>query len=77
MEPARAAVEAGAYAGVSTLALTLSSDEVGFAVSIIGALLGAVVWLVRLEGRINIQSVLLERIDKRVERMAEKIEALE
>jgi len=73
----RALGEAGAYAGVSAFALTMTSEEVGLAVTIIGALLGGVIWLVRLEGRINTLTVVLERVDTRTEKLADKMGVVE
>lgn len=49
----RAAVEGiGAVAGV-VFAISITPEEISIAIAVITAALGVVVWLVRLEGRIN------------------------
>jgi hypothetical protein len=73
----RALTEVGAYAGVSAFALTMTTAEVGIAVTVVGGVIGIVVWLVRLEGRINLQGAVLERVDKRTERLAEHMGVVE
>lgn len=66
----RVALEFAGWAGVSTVALTVSTEEVALVVSLGGLLLGAVVWLVRLEGRINMLTAILERVEQHVEVLA-------
>lgn len=67
---ARAAIEALGAAGISVIALTIDSSELAIVISAVSALIGIVVWLVRLEGRVNLQGAILERIDRRVEKLA-------
>ncbi|MGE3175926.1 MAG: hypothetical protein AB7O32_00535 [Vicinamibacterales bacterium] len=74
---ARALVELVAYAGTSAVALTMSTAEVGIAVTVVGGVIGVVVWLVRLEGRINTQAEILTRVDRRTERLAEHMGVVE
>lgn len=47
----------------------------GAVVSVLVALVGGVVWLVRLEGRINVQSARQDATDKRVDGLEDRIAA--
>lgn len=47
----------------------------GLAVSALVPLLGGIVWLVRLEGRINVQSARQDATDKRVDGLEDRIAA--
>jgi len=63
----RAAGELAVYAGASTFALTMTTPELGIAVTVIGGVIGVIVWLVRLEGRINTQGEILLRLERHLE----------
>lgn len=50
-------------------------EMLGLAASVIVPLLGGIVWLVRLEGRINVQSARQDATDKRVDGLEDRIAA--
>lgn len=66
----RAVGELATYAGVSAVALTMTTPELGIAVTLIGGVVGVIVWLVRLEGRINTQGEILARVEAHVSEIA-------
>lgn len=59
----RAITEVSAWAGASVVAFTITPAEVSLTFMAITAMIGVVVWLVRLEGRINTQQELLARVE--------------
>lgn len=63
----RAVAELSAYAGISTYAVTMTTPELGIAVTVFGGVVGVIVWLVRLEGRINTQGEILLRLERHLE----------
>jgi len=63
--------EAGVVFGASVFALTMTTEEVGIGLTVVLAAIGIVVWLVRLEGRINTHGEILARLDRRMERLAD------
>lgn len=73
----RIAGEFGAWVGTSALALTVTETEVGIAISILLAVVGAIVWLVRLEGRVNLLTSLIDRMDKRTGKIADHLGVIE
>lgn len=64
---AKAIVEVGAYLGVSVYAASVTTAEVSIGITVVGGVVGVVVWLVRLEGRINTQGELLGRMEQTVQ----------
>ena len=66
----RAVGELATYAGVSVYAFTMTTPELGVAVTIIGGVIGVIVWLVRLEGRINTQGEILSRVEANLKQLA-------
>lgn len=67
----RAVWELAAYTGVSVYAFTMTTPELGVAVTAIGGVVSVIVWLVRLEGRINTQGEILARVEAHVSRIAD------
>jgi hypothetical protein len=65
--------EGAAFAGISMLAFTITTQEVAIGVSICLAIVGAIVWLVRLEGRINTQTALLIEMGHRLDRISNRL----
>lgn len=63
--------EVATYAGVSAYALTMTTPELGIAVTVIGGVIGVIVWLVRLEGRINTHGEILARVEAHVSKLAD------
>lgn len=59
-----------AYGGVTVIGLTFTNEEITAAVL-------AIVWLVRLEGRLNTQGEILKRVDDRTGRIASHVEMME
>lgn len=57
----RAVAEVSAYAGISTYAITMTTPELGLAITILGGVIGIIVWAVRLEGRLNTQEEVLKQ----------------
>lgn len=62
----RILVESGAAAAVSFVAITMSTEEVAVGVTITTGLIGVVVWLMRLQGTVQMQGMLLRRIEERL-----------
>lgn len=60
----RAFVEVAAYLGASAFAMTMTTAEVAISFSVVTGVIGVVVWLVRLEGRINTHAELLQRVEQ-------------
>lgn len=50
-------------------------EYLGAALTLLGMAVGAVVWLVRLEGRINVQQSRLDNSEKRIDGLEERISA--
>lgn len=65
-------LEAVLVGAISMLAIVFTTPELAVGVSAVSAIIGVVVWLVRLEGRVNLNGALLERIERNVERLLEK-----
>lgn len=68
----RAVAEVSAYAGVSTYAITMTTPELGLAVTIVGGVIGIIVWAVRLEGRLNGQDIMLNHLKEGVDELKSK-----
>lgn len=60
--------------GIAVFAFVVTSQEIAIAVTILLALVGGIVWLVRLEGRINTQTVLLVGLTERMNRISDKLD---
>lgn len=63
----RAVVELSAFFAASAFAFSVTTSEVSIGFMIVTGVIGVVVWLVRLEGRINTQAAIMERVERRQE----------
>lgn len=73
----RAVTEGLGAMSISVLAFTFTTEDIGVGITLATLVVGVVVWLVRLEGRLATQSELLEKIDRRIDRIADHIGSLE
>lgn len=72
----RALAEGAGAAGGIVFAVTITTEEVALIFSVAVAAVGVIVWLVRLEGRINTLTAVVERVDDRTEKIADRMGAL-
>lgn len=63
LRQARVVMEAAVVTVASMLALTIADEWIGVLVTLLLALLGGVVWLIRLEGKVTVQAGLLARME--------------
>lgn len=63
--------------GISVVAFTFTTEDIGVGITLATLVLGVVVWLVRLEGRLGTQTELLAKIDRRIDRIADHIGSVE
>jgi hypothetical protein len=74
---ARALGELGVWASVSAVALTMTTEEVGLGVTVFSLFVGIVVWAVRIQVTVQNQGTLIERMDRRLEKIADHIGVVE
>lgn len=79
MDPVTVAkLSCAALVGVpAAVALTVTEAEMALGVTIVLAAVAGVVWAVRLEGRVNTLTELLERLDGRTEKIADRMGVIE
>ena len=70
-------LEGASFTGVSAIAFVITTQEIAIAITILLALVGAIVWLVRLEGRINTQTALLVELGHRMDRISSRLDKAE
>lgn len=75
--PVRAALEAGAGAGISLVTLVLTDQMTALVVTLLLTAVAGVVWLVRLEGQIKAQAQLLGFQQRLIEAQDERLSSLD